>query len=119
MRFLSVDLSFVTDAGASSNSMTENLTSNSIDIRTVYGCSLQFKYTGAPEGTMTVEATDDEIVPAASQNWVTVAGSSVTVTGVGDWIYNIADLNTGFIRLRYTFTSGTGTLTAKIVTKGV
>jgi hypothetical protein len=119
MRYLSVDLSFVTDAGTSSNSMTQNLTSNSIDIRTVYGCSLQFKYTGAPEGTMTVEATDDEVIPAVNQNWVTVAGSSVTVTAEGDWIYNIADLNTGFIRLRYTFTSGAGTLTGKIVTKGV
>jgi hypothetical protein len=119
MRFLSVDLSFVTDAGASSNSMTENLTSNSIDIRTVYGCSLQFKYTGAPVGTMTVEATDDEIIPAVSQNWVTVLNSSVAVSGTGDHIYNIAGLNTGFIRLRYTFTSGTGTLTGKIVTKGV
>lgn len=119
MRFLSVDLTFTNGAGSTSSSMTETLISNAIDVRTVYGFSIQFKYTGSPVGTMTIEATDDEIVPAVSQNWVTVAGSSVAVSGSGDWIYNVADSNLGSVRLKYTFSSGTGTLTAKIVTKGV
>jgi hypothetical protein len=99
--------------------MTETLTSNDIDVRTVYGCSLQLKYSGSPVGTITVEATDDEIVPAVTRNWAPMTGSSVAISSAGDWIYNIADLNVGFVRLKYTFTSGSGTLTAKIVTKGV
>lgn len=116
--FLSIDLVFRNGAGAISSSMTENLVSNGIDLRNRVGCGIQFKYTGAPEGTMTVESTCDDIL-SGTQNWVTVAGSTVAVTGIGDWVYNISDNRTGFVRLVYTFTSGTGTLTGKVIIKGV
>ena len=117
MQFLSVDLVFRNGAGAISSTMSENLTSNEFDIRNQSGCGIQFKYTGAPEGTMTVESTCDD--PSGTQNWVTVTGSSVTVTGEGDWVYNIVSNNTGFVRLSYAFSSGTGTITAKIIIKGI
>ena len=119
MRFLSTNLVFKTLAGAESSSMTADLVSDGIDIRTTYGCALQLKYTGSPNGQLVVQATCDEIEPATTQNWVTISLSPAIITSAGDWIYNIANSNFGFIRIRYNFTSGSGTLTGKVVTKGV
>jgi hypothetical protein len=120
MRFLSNELVFLKASdGTAFDTMTESLISEGIDIRTVYGCALQLKYTGTPVGQLVVQASCDEILPAQTQNWVTVTNSAQSISSAGDWIYNVADVNWGFIRILYTFTSGTGTLTGKVVTKGV
>lgn len=106
--------------GTVTGDMTFNLVSNVFDIRTIVGFSIQAKYTGAPVGTLSLQATNDAPnSPLGAQEWVEIAGSSVAVSASGTYLYNLDLAFFGWIRLAWVFTSGTGTLTAKIVTKGV
>lgn len=66
-----------------------------------------------------IRGTSVEGIPLASvMNWTDIAGSSVAVTNNGNWVWNVADSGYEWVRLVWTFTSGTGTLSARFKGKG-
>lgn len=119
MRFLSTPaiIQKLSD-GTVTGDMTFNLVSNAFDIRTVVGFSVQAEYSGSPNGTLKLQASNDA-PGSVAQDWVDISGSSVAVSSSGVYLYNVAEAFYGWVRLAWVFSSGSGTLTAKIVTKGV
>lgn len=89
-------------------SMAATITSRAIDIRRGKGWAVQFVWLGTPTGTCKVQSSVD------GSTWEDVSGASIATGGApGNQSFNTAAaVNYPYIRLVYTFTSGTGTLTA-------
>lgn len=115
---------------ASAMTSTNTLTSTSTPLDQAVGCAIQVVWTGTPNGTFKLQASDDKPSrqtqtssggPDTITNWTDITDSSYTIAGTaGDYMWNITDVMYRNIRLVYTNTSGTGTLTvAQIVVKGV
>lgn len=89
----------------------------------------QFVVTGTPVGTLKLQVSCDEgavnsqsIVNQTARvtNWTDLAGASVAVSAAGTYVLNIVDPGYHWVRVVYTASSGTGSLTsARINTKGV
>lgn len=109
---------------ATNVSMGSSLTSDVTIITNLTGVGYDLNWTGAPVGTFSVEISNtyslnyDGSVRNAG-NWTPVTLSSpITAAGSADNAFiNMAGLECYAIRLRYTRTSGTGTLNAVIVSK--
>ena len=105
---------------------TATLTSTGIDMNQIVLASIQAVYTGAPVGTLILEVSNDIIkinptVANQSANvvtWTTYTGSSVSVSAAGDFVWNLTDIGYRWLRMKYTKTSGTGSLTAVFSGKG-
>jgi len=105
----------------SSLTMSGNLTTTPVALDHIYGYSVQVVWTGATaSGAFTIEASDDVTsVPANIVNWETVGSSSIAASGPGSAFYNYNGAFYKWFRLKYAYTSGTGTITASnIVIKG-
>lgn len=90
--------------------------------------SLQLVFTGSPVGTFKLQASNDHGMPDGGQtpqalnvsNWTDVTGSSQAVSAAGNIMWNVENAGYTFVRVVYTVTSGTGTLTsARANVKGV
>lgn len=97
-----------------SSAMTANITSNAIDARGIQVASVQAIYTGSPVGTLKLQAANN----LASPTWVDIADSSQAISAAGSFVWNINYVGFTTFRLVYTFTSGTGTLSALVCAKG-
>lgn len=62
-------------------------------------------------GTFTLEASND------NTNWVTVASSSQAITLSADVFYDVREATYRYARIAFTYTSGTGTITATAIVK--
>lgn len=91
--------------------------------------AIQITFTGsAPTGSFKLQASCDQGHPSASieslqyadvSHWTDVANSSQAVTAAGSVLFNIVDPGYNWVRVAWTFTSGTGNVTiARINTKG-
>ena len=113
---------------AQTMSSTNTFSSNPIPLDQVFGIAIQAVWTGTPNGTVKLQASCDP--PSQAQiagpsystvtNWTDVANSSYSITGsAGNYMWNVADANYRWIRLTYTNTSGTGSMTAYACVKGI
>ena len=102
--------------------------SNGVDMNQMFGGSVQAVFTGSPVGTFTIEISNDvQVVPAGGganlasgvTTWTTYTGSSQAISAAGDYCWILADSNYRFLRLKYTKTSGTGSVTATFSGKGI
>ncbi len=93
--------------------MSGNLTSASIDVRWFDNLIIYISWTGTPTGTFTVQVSPDDAT------WFDLDLSPApAASGSADNIrIDMNQLGDSYIRLAYTRTSGTGTLTSKIVGK--
>lgn len=91
-----------------------NFVSNPVDITVFKGISVQFKWSGAPQGALTCQASIDPDV----FGWSTLPEGSKTITGAsGSDLFDFNGLNFYYFRLVYTRTSGTGLIDAVIGAK--
>ena len=91
--------------------------------------SVQLVWTGSPVGSFKLQASNDAGSPNAGNdpllaqnvtNWTDIDGSAVSVSVAGNIMWNYQNCGYNFIRVVWTRTSGTGSLTvARINTKGV
>lgn len=104
-----------------------DLASSVVSLEYQLGCSIQATMTGAPVGTLKLQGSNDfgTIQPAGPDNggagvvnWTDIADSSGPVTGAGTFSWNYNGVFYKWIRVVYTFTSGTGTINIRINTKG-
>ena len=118
MAFITTPLTLVTfPGGTPSTAMTGDLVTLALDLQQIAGFSLQAIYTGTPTGTFTLECTNDSPISGTTV-WVTVAGSSFANSSAGSYMWNMINQFYNFIRVKYTFTSGTGTLSVILGREG-
>lgn len=90
--------------------------------------SIQLVFTGSPVGAFKLQGSDDPGGPnntSGSQdanvtNWTDITSSSQAISAAGNIMWDVSNAGYNFVRVVYTVTSGTGTLTsARINVKGV
>ncbi len=90
--------------------------------------SIQLVFTGTPNGAFSLQASDDAgtpdggTTPQASNvtHWTDVTGSSQSISAAGNLMYQVQNAGYNWVRVIYTASSSTGTLTsARINIKGV
>jgi len=106
--------------------MSANVTSLITNINMISCVGYTLSWTGTPTGTFSVEVSQDYIQPVGVQpeqldsgTWVPVTLSNpVVAAGVADTAFIDIDVTgAAYIRLKYTRTSGTGTLNATMAGK--
>lgn len=102
-----------------------DLTSTQGLVAHVFGYSIQMVITGNIEGTVKLQGSSDPVPDANFKvatfpvaNWTDIDCSSKLITGAGTLVYDVADVFYNWVRVVYTATSGTGTLTIRLNTKG-
>lgn len=88
------------------------LTSTSIPLEQMFGCSIQATFTGAPVGSLKLQVSNDQV------SWCDLP-SPTAISAAGCAMFNVSDTMYLFIRAVYTKTSGTGSLTIGAVGKGI
>lgn len=91
--------------------------------------AIQLVFTGSPNGNFQLQASNDpgsiDSASASQQvtnisNWTTISDSAFTVTTAGDVMWDVQNAGYNWVRVIYTRTSGTGTITsARAYVKGV
>lgn len=82
--------------------------------------SIQLVFTGTPNGTFTLQLSNDLGHPNAQSetqqyadvtNWTTITDSAQPITAAGDHTYQFANAGFRWVRVVWTQSSSTGTLT--------
>lgn len=116
---------------ATHQAMATSFKSIGIDLNQVILYSIEAVFTGAPVGSLNLEVSND-IVPVASSNsnpvgadpaanvvnWVTYTGSSTAVSGSGNFLWNVLEAGYRWVRVSYTATSGSGSCSIQMSSKG-
>jgi hypothetical protein len=105
---------------------------SSFELRAVYlghicNYSIQLVFTGTPGGTFKLQCSNDPGLPNASfdedrgvTNWTDITGTAVVISAAGDLTWNVENAGYPWVRVVYTFSSGSGSLTsARANVKGV
>lgn len=108
-------------------SMAVDAASSPIIMKQEYMASIQAVWSGSPVGSFTIETTCDVGVvdPADGAvtgltNWDTYTGSSQAAGGSsGIFTWRLTAVPDAWVRLKYTRTSGSGTVNARFNAKGV
>jgi hypothetical protein len=125
-------MKFFQDNIIASGDMSGNINSIGIDCDQVALGSIQAEWVGAAaNGTLKLQISDDIVPVQASSmnpvgpnpaglvvNWSDYTGSTTTVSGPGNFTWNLVYVGYRWIRLVYTVNSGSGTLTANFSGKG-
>ena len=106
---------------SSTDMSNSTITSNAIWLGNIINYNIQIVFTGSPVGTFTLEVSDDDgntkqpiIDPATESitNWSTYQGSSQSISAAGNHSYEVQNSGHRWARIKYTKTSGTGTITS-------
>jgi hypothetical protein len=106
-----------------SNNMNSTLKGSAIDVSSAFGFSFIVRWTGSPVGTLSIQASNyvqvgNETPPDSS--FTTDSVATLAVSAAGEKLFNISDVGYRWVRLVWTFTSGTGTFTvAQFNSKGI
>jgi hypothetical protein len=110
-----------------SGDMSADVTSKGVFLDQLALYSIQAVWSGSsPTGTFKLQVSND-YVPVSQTNsdpanavtsWTDYTASSYAITANGDYMWNVTVAGYCWVRLKYTFTSGTGTLNAKFFGKG-
>jgi len=106
--------------------MSAGIVSETVPLDQVFGYSVQAVYTtaGTLAGVLQLECSNDHeednernvIVPGT---WTPIANSAVTLTGAGNYVWNVTSSNYLWFRLTYVpALSDSGVLNVSCVTKG-
>ncbi len=107
-------------------SMAADITSAIIPIDQVFGYAIQAVYTtsGSLGGVLALQASVDHQQDlngnvTRAGNFTTITDSPVTLTGAGNYVWNVTSGMYLYVKLIYTHTGGdAGTLNAYALTKG-
>lgn len=113
MRFICEPVLKAADASQNQNSQV-------IDASQLFKGSAQAVVTGTAAGTLKVQVSNDNYIPAKAPptHWNDLSGSSVAIAGAGNYLIPQVDLCYQWLRLVFTNTSGTGTITANFKGNG-
>lgn len=94
-------------------SMSENIISDVTPLALTNGYSISAVWTGSPVGTLKIQVSRDNII------FSDYPGSQISLpNGNTDQMWEITTANYSQVQLVYTYSSGSGTLSAGILGKG-
>jgi hypothetical protein len=106
-----------------------NQTSDPIYLGHIANYSIQLVFTGTPGGNFKLQCSNDMGNPSASkesdrdfqiENWTDVADSAQTISAAGNHTWDVQNAGYRWVRVVWTQTSGSGTLTsARFNVKGI
>lgn len=100
--------------------MSANFESEPILLDQIYGFSFQSVFTGSPNGTFKLQASNDDVKLGFDvYNWTDIADSSQAITAAGDITWNFDGCFFKWVKVVYTFSSGTGSCDITYASKGV
>lgn len=109
--------------------LSASQTSEPVWLGHIANFSIQVVFTGTPGGNFKLQMSNDEGNPTAAkeadrdykiENWTDIADSAFTVSAAGDVAWNYRDCGFRWVRVVYTQTSGSGTITSiRFNVKGV
>lgn len=112
-----------------STDLSGDVTSEAIYLGHICNYAIQLVFTGAPEGSFKLQASNDQGHPAAvSQeereegvvNWTDIEDSDQAILAAGNHMYQVENAGYLWVRVVWTFDAGTGALTdARFNVKGV
>lgn len=98
--------------------MSGNLTSNVVDIEFLDNIGIQLNFTGTPTGTFGVQISMDYNPQTGAGFWIYLTlptTPAAVAAGASNQIYiDLIQLTAPYIRVKYTATSGAGSLNAYI-----
>ena len=100
-----------------SGDMSGNITSDKFPLNQVYGYSIAAIYTGSPVGSLKLQGSNDPD-SANVTNWDDIDDSAQAVSGAGIGMWNYNGAFYLWVRVVYTFTSGSGLLNLIVNSKG-
>ena len=106
-----MSLSFSSNTLLTNQSMAASFTSDAIPLIVKDGYSVHAVYVGSPVGNLILQASIN------GQDWNDIEASSSNISTAGDILFNVTEANYIYARLKYTFSSGTGTLNAYYSTR--
>lgn len=99
--------------------MSADFVSAPILIDQIFGYSFQAFFDDAPDGSFKLQASNDDVpLPAMVENWSDVASSTITVSASGDAMWNVTNAFYKWVRIVWTFSSGTGLAQITYASKG-
>jgi hypothetical protein len=99
-------------------SMGASFESDPLSVLYFRGYSITCTWTGAPAGTLSISVSNDTSdVPDELVNWEPLDDSEVAISAAGQHVYNIRYVYYNKIKIVYTRTSGTGSMSSKYTGK--
>lgn len=106
----------------SSDDMSGALTSEPVSLFSIYGFSIQLVYTGSPDGEMKLQGSNDASFESQAYinptNWTDLSGTAIAIAAAGSYIYNYSLVPFNWVRVVWTPSSGSGSLSGRINIKG-
>lgn len=106
--------------------MSGNITSAVTNIQYVDNVGIELSFTGTPTGSFAVEVSvsyeqdsQGNVINAGSWNSLTLNPTPVASGAPGSYYISLNQIEAPWIRVKYTRTSGSGTLTSYIATKEI
>jgi hypothetical protein len=99
--------------------MSADLTTAAIDVRSFPFAAIQAVWTGSPTGTLSIDGSIDNVQnPSQVTNWFPTGTSVTSPTGSADsTLINLQGVGFAWLRLSYTYSSGTGSLSVLMFAK--
>jgi len=91
-----------------STSLASSMSSSEVFVERCTSYSIQIVWTGTPVGEFKLQGSLDSGAPT---NWTDITGSEESVSAAGDLLWNATGVGYKWVRLVFTSTSGSGTLT--------
>jgi hypothetical protein len=91
-------------------------TSSWVEIQAAELVAIQVAYTGSPVGSLVLQGSNDQSVVTSLVD--TTYDSTIAVAAAGNSLWNLGNVGFPYIRVLYTKTSGTGTISGTINGKG-
>lgn len=112
--------------------MASSINSNGVYLDQLATYAIQAVWTGSPIGSLKLQISCDAVPPLFSPtgsstvtnaaanvvNWSDYTGSTVAVSGAGNWAWKVDISGEFWVRLVYTESSGSGTLNVNFTGKG-
>jgi hypothetical protein len=116
------------DVSTTAVSMGTSFNSDGFYLGHIVNYSIQLVFTGTPNGTFMLQCSNDKGIEdkvggwnaAGVTHWTDITGSDQPITGSGDLAWSVENAGYRWVRLVWTRSSSTGSLTsARVNAKGI
>jgi hypothetical protein len=112
-------MKFANEKVLTDEDMSADFVSDPILIDQIFGYSFQAIFSGSPDGSFKLQASNDDVSrPQNVSNWTDIAGTALVITVDGDAMWNVTNAFYKWVRISWTVLSGTGSCSVTYASKG-